>query len=160
MKPAKGKLLNVVDAAYLAGLIDGEGYVGVSGSKNNKASKGCKRGVALRISVSVNMTDSRPLKWAQTVTGVGTIHTHKKHKAHYRQAWNWQIWSREAALVLKQIRPFLKVKGKQADLCIEYQSQMRFPGTAGLKDSEWEFRLSCWDKSKELNHAPSIGSIS
>lgn len=144
--------LSEIDAAYLAGLIDGEAYVGITGSRNSKPAKQCKKGVALRVVLQIRMTERAPLDWAIAITACGTVRPVKK-VANQRQAWDWSVWSRQAASILYQIRPFLKVKHQQADLCIEYQSRMRRAGTPGLSDDEWQFRLSCWDRSKEINRA-------
>ena len=44
--------LALADAAYLAGLIDGEGSIAVSRTKTSASAKACKRGFAYRASVT------------------------------------------------------------------------------------------------------------
>lgn len=41
--------LALADAAYLAGLIDGEGSISVSRTKTNASAKACKRGFAYQL---------------------------------------------------------------------------------------------------------------
>lgn len=40
--------MSEIQKAYLAGLIDGEGYVGITRARTSKAAKGCKRGYEVR----------------------------------------------------------------------------------------------------------------
>ena len=139
-----------VEIAYAAGLIDGEGYVGVTRTRTNKAAKGCRRGVSYRTMVTVSMTDMRALKFLQRVAGNGRFTKIKKQKRSHRQAWRWTLWSRQAANFLKLIRPYLVIKAEAADVCIAFQDAMRIGGY--LSDEEWAFREECWRRTKELSY--------
>lgn len=141
----------IADAAYLAGLIDGEGSVSVNRTRTGKSAKSCRRGFAYRSSLTITMTDMAVLKWAQKTTGVGAICKKKTARAKHKPAWAWAVWSVEAADLLRELRPYLKVKRKQADNLITFQSKMRRPGSNGLTDHEWEFREECRVKSLQLN---------
>lgn len=145
------KTLLPTEAAYLAGLIDGEGYVAVTAATTSKSAKRCKRGAAVRVTVAVRMTTRRPLDWAAALTGFGRVTAPRLLNPKHKQPYQWQIWSRQAVEVLVAIRPYLKVKDRQADLCTAFQARMRLPGKLGLSDEEWNFRLDCWSRSKELN---------
>lgn len=146
--------LDAVTCAYLAGLIDGEGYIGITRS-HAKSAKACKRGISYRLLVAVQMTDRRPLDFAARATGNGRVLTKKKY-GRYRQAWGWQVWSRQAAALLRTIRPHLLVKGEVADLCIEFQSIMVMPGRLGLSDQAWAERERLWKATKEINSGKAI----
>lgn len=141
--------VTAVEAAYLAGLMDGEAYVGITRSTTSQSAKGCRRGVAYRVMVSISMTDKRPLLYAQRVAGVGQVRARKKSPdpAH-RPAWVWNVWSKEAATLLSRVAPHMRVKREAAMACIEFQSLMRLPGRNGLTDAEWVTRERLWRKTR------------
>lgn len=143
--------LALADAAYLAGLIDGEGSIAVSRTKTSSSAKACKRGFAYRASVTITMTDLAVLEWAKRTAGVGNICVKKARSPNHKQAWSWTVWSIEAATLLAQILPFLKVKAEQAENLIEFQGAMRQPGSKGLTDDEWSLREAHYAKSQHLN---------
>lgn len=127
-------------AAYLAGLIDGEGYIGISIARGNKAAQGSRGGESHRLCVTVRMTDRAPLEIAASWTGLGKVNVKKQQSERHRVPYEWIVWSRQAASVLLAIRPYLIVKAPQADLGIEFQRMMRLPGRQGLTDFEWSER--------------------
>ncbi len=143
--------LSLADAAYLAGLIDGEGSIAVSRTNTNASAKACKRGFAYRSSVTITMTDLPVLEWVKRTAGVGNICVKKARSQNHKQAWSWTAWSNEAALLLAQILPYLRVKAQQAENLIEFQGAMRRPGSKGLSDEEWAFREAHYNKSQCLN---------
>lgn len=147
-----------MEKAYLAGLIDGEGYVAVTRARTSKSAKGCKRGISYRMMVAVRMCDLRPLVFAQGASGVGRVMAVKKAGKMKRPAWTWTVWSQQAAWFIREIRPYLVLKVAQADVCLEFQSAMRMPGRCGLSDEEWAFREECWRKTRELNYGPSTAN--
>lgn len=71
MKYGKVKTLNVEEAAYLAGIVDGEGTITLA-SKN----KGQNR----RLAITVSNTDRELLEWILKVVGVGIITTKRLYK--------------------------------------------------------------------------------
>ena len=63
-------------AAYIAGLFDGEGsiYFAKRPEKKKKhKGKGYRTSISQRISMEVTMTDESVLKWVHQVLGVGTL---------------------------------------------------------------------------------------
>lgn len=149
---AKLKRMSQPEKAYLAGLIDGEGYVGVTRALTSKSAKGCKRGAAYRTMLAVRMTDRGPLDFAARVTGLGKVISARIPKGGKRTPWTWVLWSKQAASVLSAIRPYLLVKGPGADVALEFQAAMRMPGGFGLKDDEWAAREAAWMLSRSLTH--------
>lgn len=146
------RVLTEAQAAYLAGLIDGEGYVGVTRAETSRSARTSRRGVSYRAMVSVAMTDRRPLDYGHQATGVGTIRARKMGPRDRRQAYNWNIWSQQATDLLAQLRPHLIVKAELADIVAEFQALMRFPGPAGLTDEEWDKREQLWLATKQFTY--------
>ena len=60
------KLVNATDAAYIAGLFDGEGSVDFARRKE-------KRGNVQSILMRIEMTDENVLNWVHETLGVGTV---------------------------------------------------------------------------------------
>ena len=139
--------MSSTERAYLAGLMDGEAYVGITRSKTSKSAKGCKRGISYRVMVSVAMTTSKPLRFAWTVSGLGSVRR-RKVASGCKPAWVWNVWSQEAAQLLSSVVSLMHVKDKAARVCIEFQSLMRSPGKNGLTDKEWSRRETLWKKTK------------
>lgn len=127
--------------------MDGEAYVGITRAKTSTAAKGCKRGVAYRVMVSVAMTARAPLEFAKKVTGLGTVRPRKLVSGR-KQAWVWNVWSQEAATLLAAVVDHMHVKSAPARACIKFQGMMRMPGRGGLTDSEWSARESLWKKTR------------
>ncbi len=144
-------LLSETEAAYLAGLIDGEGCISITRTRTNASAKGCKRGFSYRSSVVVAMTDHDVLEWCHRLTGVGNVCPKRTNVARHKPAWSWSVWSTEAWELCIAVLPYLKVKLPQAANLIEFQSKMRYPGKFGLTDHEWNAREASYLMSKKLN---------
>lgn len=143
--------ISPVDAAYLAGLIDGEGCIAVTATNTNKSAKQCKRGLQYRGMLSVRMVDRSAIEWAHQITGLGSIRPYKAAGPNRRSGFTWTCWSKEAAIIAATVLPYLKVKRAQAENIISFQSIMRKPGTKGLTDEEWEMRERHRQTSYRLN---------
>jgi len=110
------------DLAYAAAMVDGEGYVGITMQRQGKY----KRGYGLRVMVQVNMTDYEIPCWLYSNFG-GCLRPSKSYKAGAKDLWVWNASSQIALRFLLQIRPYLKLKAAQADICIAFQ-QRRYRG--------------------------------
>jgi hypothetical protein len=139
------------NAAYLAGILDGEGTVSVSRTSTNQSAKACKRGFAYRSSIGIALTDENLLLWVQQVTGVGRICRVKSQSPKHKAAWRWTAWSKDAVYVAKMVLPYLRLKKRQAENLIAFQAVMRFPGSKGLSDVEWTARHTHYLVSRNLN---------
>jgi LAGLIDADG endonuclease len=143
------EMLNKLDAAYLAGLIDGEGCIFIN--KSTVQRKNCgKRGFTYHSGIAVAMTSYEILHWAKRITGVGQIRTYKAKKRH-KQAWRWSVWSNEATALLKNVIPFLKLKHSQAKNQIKFQSLTRWTGSFGYTKKEQKQQDHLYKANKKLN---------
>lgn len=127
-------------AAYLAGLIDGEGHIGISRAFSNKAAAGLNGPCSYRLNVCVSMTDFDPLNVLAEWTGVGVVSRKRTPANGTRAVRRWAAWSNQAACVLLTIQPFVLAKKPQVDLALEFQRLMRLPGREGLTEQEWSER--------------------
>lgn len=127
----------VIDA-YVAGLIDAEGYLSIRRAGKKKT-----------IVLSVEMID-RPLleflksSYGGTVVSVGMTRTGNP-------VYRWVLTARKAAEATKKIKPFLTLKSDQADIMIRYHNNVRLwvrrlkgvnqynlPGLVRSKRLKWE----------------------
>lgn len=103
--------LSETDKAYFAGLLDGEGCVGYY----TRYTKGVPYHSA---SLHICMTDPRPAQWIVETIGCGKVSFSLKSEGR-KPVYSWQLCNQpHIRQLLMAIRPFLKVKGEQADVLL------------------------------------------
>jgi len=108
------------DAIYLAGFIDGEGCIGIN-KIHRTLDSACRPGYfAYELALTVGNTDESIIYWIQEVVGKGHILSSQR-KANCKECFTWTVNSRQALSTLEELVPYLKVKRKVAELCIEFQ---------------------------------------
>ncbi|MBU0537575.1 MAG: LAGLIDADG family homing endonuclease [Bacteroidetes bacterium] len=99
------------EAAYLAGLIDGEGTVTL-----NQRDKQRQRTIV----ISIANTERQLLDYAKTVIGVGSISSKRVMNPNHTPSFSYQVSGRQALAVLEQICPYLKsYKKERAELLLK-----------------------------------------
>ncbi len=99
------KNLSIADANYLAGLLDGEGCLGI-----RKHKLGYVHAV-----IEVCMTNRRPLDWACDVTGLGNVTSHIERRVGRRQPFKWVVTGvSNIQALLRVIEPYMRVKRAEA----------------------------------------------
>lgn len=134
------KKLSKTDAAYLAGIIDGEGTVFVSRTDSSKSAKACKRGFAYRSGLAVSMTNRSIVLWMKRITGIGKISGVRRHKKNHKPGFRWSVWSKQASTLLLLLYPYLKLKRRHAANQLRFQLYMRLTGYKGVSSAEWNRR--------------------
>lgn len=123
---------------WLAALIDGEGSV-MLGKRVYSRREKPKRNDHYRAAVVICGTDVRLLEALVVNTGVMRIYSHRVNgdprSPRKRQQWTWRLGADDIRLWLPAIRPYLVIKGEQADLVLEaLQIKERLdPSTKGFK---------------------------
>lgn len=102
--------MSPTEAAYLAGLIDGEGSI--VAVKRNKKGRTTWR-------LQVSSTTPILLEWCIQTTGVGTIVTKKTTNPKHADSKWWQCYSWNAMDILKQIAPYMILKTDKAQQVID-----------------------------------------
>lgn len=106
----KVKTLTPVDAAYIAGLIDGEGTISLS-RKHRLDNR--------QLVVSISSTEGMLLEYVKEVVGAGTITNKRTYKNNHTPSKTYQISNRQALDLLNQIASFLKsYKADRANLIL------------------------------------------
>lgn len=108
--------LSEVDAAYVAGIIDGEGTITLTRTH---------RGENRRPVVSISSTELPLLTYVRSVIGAGRITGKMCVREHYSPSFAYCITSRQALHLLAQIAPFLRTyKSKRARMLLEHYTRL------------------------------------
>lgn len=99
--------MDELDLAYVAGLFDGEGSIGVYEYEGR-----------FRPRCTVSNTDLGILTWLCGAWG-GRVYVPKKHPAR-QQCYAWILCGRNIAGLLNDIMPYLKIKRPQAVRMLEF----------------------------------------
>ena len=113
------------DAAYIAGLFDGEGSIDFTKRKEKKRSGtyNCRR-----VSMEVTMTDQSVIRWIHEVLGVGTVVKKprkglRKNGTKYLMQYRWRCTFRDAYYVCRVLWPYAHTKLPKIQQVIEHYSQ-------------------------------------
>lgn len=127
--------------SYLAGIIDGEGTIGVYKYNNN-----------YKIELSVGNSDVRLIKFLEDEYGGGTYHP-KKLKGR-KSKYNWQIYGKHCYRLLNKVRNKLLLKREQAGVCIrmyERVTRYNFGGNKHMPVWAKNIQEDCYQISRKLN---------
>jgi len=119
-----------IDLAYTAGIMDGEGSIGIARHK----SKSCKCGFILELCVQITSSDEWLCTWLKF--GFGGSLSHSVNNAG-NPMWHWILGAKKASDFLKLIFPYLKLKQPQAELAIKFQNSKRRWGATKKTDEHW-----------------------
>lgn len=103
--------LSPVNAAYIAGIIDGEGTVTLTVKQ---------KGGTHHLAVTISNTDLPLLQYIKNLIGAGKLTTKKTYKTHHLPSYTYAIYSRQALDLLTQVTVYLRTyKHKRAELALE-----------------------------------------
>ena len=118
------------DAAYLAGLFDGEGSAQCKQKwtkKKKHKGKGYRMSNSMRISMEIAMTDESVIRWVHETLNVGSVIKRNikglnKAGKKYKTQWRWRCTFREAYYVCRLIWPYVQVKLHKVEQLIDHYS--------------------------------------
>jgi hypothetical protein len=103
--------LSLEHAAYLAGLIDGEGTITLTRLHRHENR---------RLVVSISNNDASLLKFVEEIIGAGKITTKKIYSDRHARSFTYQVASRQALDLLRHLVPYLKTyKARRATLVLD-----------------------------------------
>lgn len=104
------KKLSSANAAYIAGLIDGEGTVTLTRKHRNENRQLC---------VSISSTEISLLNFVKHCFGAGKITNKRTTSTRHSPSYTYSIYNRQALDFLQQILPWLKsYKRSRAELIV------------------------------------------
>jgi len=108
------KRIREADLAYLAGLFDGEGYIGYVKRRDRQKRKA--NHINLTLQVRLTNTNYPLLLWLQEVSGIGHITELRGIRYGYKPCYQWCCYGDNARELIKLLKPHLKVKAGQGFL--------------------------------------------
>ena len=138
--------MHINDAAYLAGLFDGEGSVYFKKTRQKKHQRpGKPIHNVMVIRMEIAMTDKSVLEWVWETTGVGAFGP-RKVKEGYKPQWRWRAAHRDALKVCKELWPFAQTKLNKIEHFIDYYE----PDLQGLGENIVNFEhYKTWMKDEK-----------
>lgn len=133
--------MNDVDAAYIAGLFDGEGsvyYKLTKRKRHDRPGKPVHNTWVIRMEIA--MTDKSILIWLWETLGCGKVGP-RKVKPGKKPQWRWRCSHRDAYHVCKVIWPFVHVKLEKINQIIAHYSVTKLDNVVYLnnyKDKKYE----------------------
>lgn len=88
--------INPINAAYIAGIVDGEGTITLTRKHRNE-----HRQLALTIS----STERCLLEFVKTTLGVGKITNKRSSKSNHAPSFTYSVYNRQALILLEHISP-------------------------------------------------------
>lgn len=91
--------LTDAEAAYLAGLIDGEGTIALTRKHANENRQ---------LAISISSTEREILEHVLACTGVGKLTNKRCASDHHQPSFAYAVYNRHALALLEQIYPYLR----------------------------------------------------
>ena len=132
--------MNPEEAAYIAGLFDGEGTITYKKYPERKK-KGNKVNTynCWRISMEIAMTDESVLNWLHKSLGVGTLASKKVNGKRvdgtsYLKQWRWRCTFRDAYYVCLLIWPYAHTKLPKINKILEHYYDLQKNNIIDIRD--------------------------
>lgn len=130
------------DAAYIAGLIDGEGTISLTRRH---------RGENRQLVVSISNTDLELLRFVLRAIGAGRISRKRTSSARHAPSGTYAVDNRQALALIEQIAPYLKTyKARRAELVLRDYLRLT-PRNGKYADVQKQERAEFVEKFLRLN---------
>lgn len=125
--------------AYLAGILDGEGYFGIFENRPGYYT----------VAIKCNMCEPEAVRLLKAEFG-GSLKLRVQAKKHWRPFYSWQLYGRkQIARMLTVILPYLRIKRELGNTLLEY-TKLSGVDRHKVSTSELTRRQELYRKAKEL----------
>ena len=134
--------MEISDAAYLAGLFDGEGCVTYK-QRMIKRGEDKKAYPTWDIRLEISMTDKPVIQWVYETVGLGTFSKKPPGKGQLgkRMQYRWRCGYRDALYIAKILWPYAQVKLHKLEQIIDhYSPEVDHKNVVSLEDYRNEKR--------------------
>ena len=160
------KALSPTDAAYLAGLLDGEGcftaFITRANARYAKRIEGSKYEAEhwqTIYFIQILVVEEQPIRWLKDVTGLGYVFQRKRQEQDWQDLWGWRVSSEPACQIVRQIMPYLKIKRRHAEIFLELRQRILAMkdyrqgkrSNTGMPEEEYIARQKLIDEIHQLN---------
>ncbi len=135
-------MLDLEKWIYVSGIVDGEGFVGITKSQE-------RNGVVprFRAIVTVTNTNETLINWLLSNFG-GRFSVKKRYSKTVKPCFFWIMTGNALYPFLKKIYPYLIVKKRIAELVIKFLEGMI---SHSQSEEEYIFRNKCYLQSRKIN---------
>lgn len=120
--------LKPVEAAYFAGLLDGEGCISIN-----------KHGKSYQLAVRIEMKDEGAIKFLASKTKLLGAKVYP-HCDKFGPLFRWQLTDKRALIFLEGISRYLHVKKEQAEWAMTYQALVQMGQEPKKEAFYWRLR--------------------
>jgi hypothetical protein len=128
--------MEISNAAYLAGLFDGEGCV--TCKQYMRKRKGKKKAYPTwNIQMEISMTDEATIRYVHDILKVGSVNKRPPHKTSMgkKMQWRWRCSYRDAYYVAKLFWPYTQTKLHKLEQIIDhYNPELGHKNVVNLED--------------------------
>lgn len=108
-----------LEMSYVAGLVDGEGSIGVYPMK---------RAVLPVVSITVTMTDATTIMYLRDLFGMGGAYRIDRVCPGHKPRYTWCLRAKRAEVVLRALLPYLRLKRPQAECALAMRAIVKSKG--------------------------------
>jgi hypothetical protein len=105
---------------YLAGIIDGEGCIGITSAKGPAS-----RNTSHALRLYVTSTSEELMVWLIDTFGAGRRVSRNEKPGKWATRYDWVVYGHQAEQLLRTVLPHLVIKQAQARLALEFRSLSR-----------------------------------
>lgn len=140
------KPISITQAAYIAGITDGEGNISL-----HRKQKKSHHNYTYSCDVSVTNTKIQLLSWLKQVTGLGII-APAPTNPRWKPRWKWSLHIEEIPCFLQAILPYLVIKAEHASLMLEFCEFNKYHGpNHPISEEDIIRKMVIFDELAELN---------
>jgi len=147
--------MEVEKLGYIAGILDGEGSIMImrqcsESFMEQRAKRGCFH-PHYAPCIRIGMLERVALDLIVETTGIGKVHVEKAY--HHKRPMNrWMVRGKEdIEKFLILILPHLRVKRKQAELCLKFITEWVSYNGKKITPEIQELRENAWSEMRKLN---------
>lgn len=136
---------SATDLAYLAGVIDADGYVTATRSTH-------KGRLYFGAQIGITGSDRAPHDLAATLFG-GNVNCHRPNRlrAHHLPQFHWQRGGTGAPPIITAVLPYLRIKAERAHLVLELQEQVEWIRATRSDDDPFPWMPAGYDPQTHLS---------
>lgn len=133
------RILQATELAYIAGVIDGEGTIGIYRQRSTQ----------YQMKVCISNSSWPLLEWIRERVGGALVLVARETPKH-RKGWQLVVSQYQAAPLLLACREYLQLKRPQADLALSYMNGYS-PARGSVTEEQITRRQWYWDETRKLN---------
>ncbi len=140
--------MNATDRAYIAGLLDGEGCIGVDKIKSRHSA----RELDFKLRIIITNCNSDVLFWLKQTVGSGCVYQYKKSgNKNWRPVHRWQVVSEQARAFLLEVYPYLRIKKEIAEIVLQLPKLPPSAKGLGRSDRHYSQQSAVYHLAKNKN---------